>query len=67
MKTIKLLHGVLHVPSPSWAPTVETIAALPVPSGDRSIRVVRPGEVVELSDTEAAHLIARGVAMEVAP
>ncbi len=67
MKSVKILHGVLHVPSPSWAPTITDIAALSVPTGDRSIRVVHPGEVVELSDTEATHLIARGVAMEVAP
>jgi hypothetical protein len=67
MKHIQLLAGVLHVPSASWAPTVDTIAALSVPTGDRSIRVVHVGETVCLSDSEANHLIQRGVAIEVAP
>jgi hypothetical protein len=67
MKTIQLLAGVLHVPSASWAPTFDDIAGLSVPSGDRSIRVVHVGETIELSDSEANHLIKRGVAIEVAP
>ncbi len=67
MKTIELLHGVLHVPSASWAPTIDDVAGLAVPSGDRSVRVVHAGETIELSDSEANRLIKRGVAMEVAP
>jgi hypothetical protein len=67
VKSIKLLHGVLHVPSSAWAPTITDIAALSVPTGDRSIRIVRPGETIELADNEANRLIQRGDAMEVAP
>ncbi len=65
MKTVRVVHGVLHMPSHSWAPTIEDIASLPVMTGDRSITVVRRGETVELSDMEACHLIQRGVAIEV--
>jgi hypothetical protein len=64
MKTIQLLAGVLHVPSPKWSADFDCIAALPVVTGDTSIRVVHVGEKIELSDSEANHLIQRGVAIE---
>ena len=35
MKTIKLLHGVLHMPSPTWESTITDIAAISVMTGDR--------------------------------
>jgi hypothetical protein len=49
----------LHCPSPTFAPTVDTIASLSIANGDRSIVAVHPGEVVEIEELEARRLIAR--------
>jgi hypothetical protein len=49
----------LHMPSPTFAPTVETIAALPIASGDRSIVAVAPDAIVEIEELEARRLITR--------
>ncbi len=64
MKTIKVLRGVLHVPSASWAPTFIEVGPFILPTGNRDIRVVRPGETIELADIEADRLIERRVAIE---
>jgi hypothetical protein len=67
MKCVQIVRGVVHVPTAFFAPTIETIAALPVPSGDRSVRVVQRGQTVTLTDAEADRLIERRVAVEVTP
>jgi hypothetical protein len=64
MKTVRIVRGVVHVPTASFAPTIETIAALPVPSGNRDVRVVQRGETITLTDAEADRLIAGRVAIE---
>jgi hypothetical protein len=46
----------LHMPSPTFAPTVDTIAGSSIATGDRSIVAVHPGKIVEI---EARRLIAR--------
>jgi hypothetical protein len=65
MKTIRIVRGVVHVPSASFAPTFLDVAGLSVPTGDRSVKVVVRGETVTLSDAEADRLIERRVAIEV--
>jgi hypothetical protein len=65
MKTVRIVRGCVHLPTAAFAPTVETIAALPIPSGDRSVFVVKRGETVTLTDAEADRLIERRVAIEV--
>jgi hypothetical protein len=65
MKTIQLLCGVIHVPGATWVATMSDIAGISVTEGSREIRVVHPGEKIELSDAESERLIARGVAIEV--
>jgi hypothetical protein len=49
----------LHRPSPTFNPTVDTIASLSVPTGDRSIIAVAPGAEIEIDDNEARRLIER--------
>jgi hypothetical protein len=66
-KTVRIVRGVVHVPTAFFAPTIDTIAALPVPSGDRDVRVVQRGQTVTLTDAEADRLIERRVAVGVTP
>jgi hypothetical protein len=65
MKTVRIVRGCVHVPSESFAPTTFDYAGLAVPSGDRSVRVVKRGETVTLADAEADKLITARRAIEV--
>jgi hypothetical protein len=67
MKSVRIVRGVVHIPTAFFAPTTFECAGLAVPSGDRSVRVVQRGETVTLTDAEADRLIERRVAIEVAP
>jgi hypothetical protein len=49
----------LHRPSSTFNPTFLDVAGLSVPTGDRSIVAVAPGEIVEIEEGEARRLIAR--------
>jgi hypothetical protein len=66
-KTVRIVRGCVHLPTAAFAPTVETIASLSIPTGDRSVTVIKRGETVTLhDDAEADRLIERRVAIEVA-
>jgi hypothetical protein len=67
MKTIRIVRGCVHVPTAAFAPTVETIASLSIPTGDRSVTVVKRGETVTLSDAAADRLIVKRITIEVTP
>jgi hypothetical protein len=64
-KTVRIVRGVVHIPTAFFTSTTFECAGLAVPSGDRSVRVVQRGETVTLTDAEAERLIERRVAIEV--
>jgi hypothetical protein len=65
VKTVRIVRGVVHVPTAFFAPTTFECAGLAVPSGNRDVRVVQRGETITLTDAEADRLIEWRVAIEV--